>query len=114
MHTRPPTSTGISPGTGTASPFQDNDRQRLDRQAADKRERRRIAQRNYRRRYDAGKFTVAVEVDLRVVDMLRATVWLKIGDIGDSAGKKIEELTSADRKTIGAVLAAMLADAAKR
>ena len=46
--------------------------------------------------------------------MLRATVWLKIGDIGDSAGKKIEELTSADRKTIGAVLAAMLADAAKR
>jgi hypothetical protein len=78
------------------------------RQRNDKRERRRLAERDYRRRFKAGKFTVAVEIDDRVVDMMLAPVWLKSGEISD-------KLTTADdRKKIGAAIASMLAEAAKR
>jgi hypothetical protein len=65
------------------------------------RERRRLAQREYRRRLDAGRITVAVEIDAAVVEMLVASRWLPDGD-------------SADRKQIGKALSAMVAEAAKR
>jgi hypothetical protein len=70
-----------------------------DRKRA-KRERRRLAQREYRRRFDAGKFTVAVEIDGNVVEMLRSTGWLD-GECHD-------------RKKIAKALSAMVAEAAKR
>jgi hypothetical protein len=71
-----------------------------DHRAA-KRERRRLAQRRYRARFDAGRFTVAVEIDGAVVEMLLATGWLIDGERDD-------------RKKIGMALSAMVAEAAKR
>jgi hypothetical protein len=65
-----------------------------------KRERRRLAQREYRRRFDAGRMSVSVEIDGAVVDMLIASNWLLDGE-------------SADRKKIGIALSAMIAEAAK-
>lgn len=68
------------------------------------RERRRLAQIEYRRRFDAGLIVVGVEIDGDdgdVVEMLLATDWLKA-------------VERKDRKKIGAAISAMLADAAKR
>jgi hypothetical protein len=78
MHTRPPAS---------------------DRKRA-KRERRRLAQREYRRRLDEGKLLVEFEIDADVIDMLVSNNWLD--------GK------CEDRKKIGKALSAMVAEAAKR
>jgi hypothetical protein len=65
-----------------------------------KREQRRLAQQRYRRRYDAGKFTVVIEIDAGIVQMLVSTGWLIEGET--------------DRKKIAKTLAAMLSEAAKR
>jgi len=68
--------------------------------AADrKREQRRLAQRDYRRRLDAGHITVVVEIDNAVIEMLVTNRWLL-------------DCECDDRKKIGAALSAMVADAA--
>jgi hypothetical protein len=66
-----------------------------------KRERRRLAQRAYRRRFDDGRFTVVVEVDAGVVEMLVASHWLA-------------ECECSDRRKIGMAITGILAEAAKR
>jgi hypothetical protein len=74
-----------------------------DRKRNDKRQRRRLAQREYRRRFDDGRIVVAVEIDGidgADVDMLIANDWLDRG--------------CDDRKKIAKAIAAMLAEAAKR
>ena len=71
------------------------------RNRATQRERRRLAQREYRRRFNDGRFTVAVEIGGEIVEMLTATGWLKTGE-------------SDDRKKIAMAIAAMLSEAAKR
>jgi hypothetical protein len=71
------------------------------RQRHEKRERRRLAQIQYRRRIDAGRITVTVEIDGDVIEMLVASRWLIDGECHD-------------RKKIGMALSAMVAEAAKR
>jgi hypothetical protein len=70
-------------------------------QRAATRERRRLAQRRYRQRLDAGRMTVAVEIDGDVIEMLINSHWLDAGECHD-------------RRKIGMALAAMVAEAAKR
>ena len=61
-----------------------------------KREKRRIAQREYRRRYDAGRWIEPVEVDNDVVEMLIATGWLKPdGKVADAIGRMLREAAKA-------------------
>ena len=67
----------------------------------EKRERRRLAQREYRRRLDAGRMTVSVEIDGDVITMLISSHWLLDGEC-------------TDRKKIARAIGAMLAEAAKR
>jgi hypothetical protein len=67
----------------------------------DQRERRRLAQREYRRRFDAGKWIEPVEIDADVIEMLIATGWLK-------------QTEREDHKRIGVAISAMMAEAAKR
>lgn len=77
---------------------------RRRRQRNDTRTRRRLAQREYRRRFDAGLITVAVEIDGLdgdVVAMLTATGWLK-------------QAERDDRKKIATAIGKMIAEAAKR
>ncbi|UGX93378.1 hypothetical protein G6321_00048585 [Bradyrhizobium barranii subsp. barranii] len=71
------------------------------RTRADQRERRRLAQREYRRRFDEGKWIEPVEIDDDVVELLAATGWLK-------------QAEREDHKKIAKALSAMVADAAKR
>jgi hypothetical protein len=86
-----------------------------DRKRNAKRERRRLAQQRYRARFDAGKFTVTVEIDGAVVEMLVSTGWLIEGKIQvDNINLKTKGGTSDDRKKIGMAIAAMLSEAAKR
>ncbi|MGY4602633.1 hypothetical protein ACVW16_001045 [Bradyrhizobium sp. USDA 4474] len=66
----------------------------------DKRERRRLAQREYRRRLDAGRMAVSVEISADVIEMLIASRWLLDSE-------------SSDRSKIGLALGAMVAEAAK-
>lgn len=66
-----------------------------------KREKRRLAQQRYRRRFDDGRFTVTVEIDGAVVEMLIASRWLGPGECDD-------------REKIAKALAAMVAEAARR
>ena len=66
-----------------------------------RRELRRVAQREYRRRLDAGRITVTVEIDGGVIEMLIANHWL-------------HEDESGDRRKIALALSAMVAEAAKR
>ena len=66
-----------------------------------KREKRRLAQQRYRRRFDDGRFTVTVEIDGAVVEMLIASRWLGPGECDD-------------RKKVATAIAAMLAEAARR
>jgi hypothetical protein len=70
------------------------------RQRNEKRERRRLAQREYRRRLDEGRMSVMIEIDGDVVEMLIASHWLDDG--------------CDDRKKIAKALSAMVAEAAKR
>ena len=70
------------------------------RQRVNTRERRRLAQREYRRRFDDGLIVVAVEIGPAVVEMLVVSRWLDDGET--------------DRKKIAQALGAMLADAARR
>jgi hypothetical protein len=72
------------------------------------RERRRLAQREYRRRFDDGRFTVTVEIGGAVVEMLIASRWLDHGDIN------VDDLSTNDRKKIAKAIGAMLSEAAKR
>jgi hypothetical protein len=65
------------------------------------RERRRLAQREYRRRFDAGRFAVVVEIGGDEIELLVANHWLPEGEC-------------TDRKKIGAAISAMLKEAAKR
>ncbi len=65
-----------------------------------KRERRKLAQQRYRQRFDAGRFTITVEIDGAVVEMLIASRWLDAECI--------------DRKKIALALSAMLSDAAAK
>lgn len=67
----------------------------------DRRERRRLAQREYRRRIDAGRMTISVEVSCEVIEMLVANHWLADGECDD-------------RRKIALALGAMVAEAAKR
>jgi hypothetical protein len=81
------------------------------------RARRRLAQREYRRRFDSGRMVVAVEVGGAVVEMLVATGWLIEGSNPDAKKNDIRVRqygTSDDRKKIAKAIAAMLAEAAKR
>ncbi|WP_409191040.1 hypothetical protein [Bradyrhizobium sp. RDM4] len=71
------------------------------RTRAAKRERRRLVQRDYRRRLYEGRMSVAVEIDGDVIAMLIASHWLADGD-------------SDDRAKIGKALGAMVSEAAKR
>ncbi|MBR0746194.1 hypothetical protein JQ582_19875 [Bradyrhizobium japonicum] len=68
--------------------------------AARKREQRRLAQRDYRRRLDAGHITVVVEIDSAVIEMLVTNRWL-LNDERD------------DRRKIGAALSAFVAEATR-
>ena len=85
----------------------------LDRSPPDaskraKRERRRLAQRAYRRRFDAGHMAVSVEIGGEVIEMLVASHWLDHGEIN------MDNLSTEDRKKIAKAIGAMLAEAAKR
>jgi hypothetical protein len=71
-----------------------------DRRRA-QRQRRRLAQREYRRRLDAGRFKVSPEIDGDVVELLIVSKWLPASDRDD-------------RKKIAKALSAMLSEAAKR
>ena len=77
---------------------------------ADRKERRRRAQRDYRRRYDAGCMVVPVEVDGAMIAMLIATGWL-IKDESEDHKKRTD--AEPDRAKIGQAITALLADTAK-
>jgi len=69
--------------------------------AADrKREQRRLAQRDYRRRLDAGHITVVVEIDSAAIEMLVTNRWLLDEERGD-------------RRKIGAALGAFVEEATR-